>query len=154
MSMAKAIPAEAIDLRQWLEKAISEPHSEYGAFVYDDLPFIRDPPVSWVKIVEDVTCHQWREMDADLLFACVTFLVRRNSSCNVKLRCLRYLLERVPSVEAILLALDVWQEVEAPNRGKLSEYIIAAYDRMKTFHKWWIRLDGRFRFIANSGEYR
>jgi hypothetical protein len=152
--MGKAIPAEVVDLRQWLEKAINEPNSVYGAFVYDDLPFISDPPASWVKVVEDVTCHQWRTMDADLLFACVTFLIKRDSSRIAKLSYLRYLLERVPSVKAILLALDVWQEVEAPNRGTLSTYIIAAYDRMKTFHKWWIRLDGRFRFIANSSEYR
>lgn len=124
MSMAKAIPTEAVDLRLWLIKAISEPQSEYGAFVYDDLPFIPDPPVPWVKIVEDVTCHQWRTMDADLLFACVTFLVKNDSSCIVRLSYLRYLLERAPSVKTILLVLDVLQEVEAPNRDSLSKYII------------------------------
>ncbi|MFQ3667588.1 MAG: hypothetical protein SNJ74_11550 [Fimbriimonadaceae bacterium] len=152
--MAKAVPAEAVDLRLWLEKAISEPQSEYGAFIYDDLPFISDPPASWVKIVEDVTYRQLLTMDVDMLFACVTFLVKSDSSCIVKLSSLRYLLERVPSVKAILLALDVWQQVEAPNRESLSKCIISAYDRMKPFHKWWIRLDGRFRSIANSGEYR
>ena len=134
-----------IDLELWISKAIANPNSMYGAFVYDDMPHIKFPPSSWTGIVEEIIRERWQSMQSDTLFACVQFIVKRDVPETVKQVAVSRLLERASSVEASLLALDLLQNLDHPDKKALSASILRAYNRMKLWQKWLLHLDGRFR---------
>lgn len=151
MIRPKAIYTHMADLRLWLEIAINDPTSEYVAFVCDDLPYFRNPPVSWASIVKDLIDNRWKDVPADILFACTRFLVQRDVDGTIKQSAVSRLLQRAPSIESVLMALDVWKGLDAPEQSMLSDSIINAYKRLTLWRRMVLNCDGRFRAIARNG---
>jgi hypothetical protein len=146
-----ATPIHSVDLQEWLENAINEPNSRYGAFIYDDLPSLRNPPVSWVCIVKALIDNRWKDIPADILFACTRFLVQQDVDGTIKQDAVSILLQRAPSIESVLMALDVWKSLDAPEQSMLSDSIVNAYKRLTLWRRMVLNCDGRFRAIARNG---
>ena len=140
---------ERIDIDALLKAGAANPR-DYGAFLYDELPYKQNIPLSWEAAIIRATELNDIKDPYGFLFFCAEMLIKLDSDWPS----MPSLLARLLEMHTGIVTLELVHKHYLQNRRSvpldLAERIVHAFERLPSWKRWVSWTDGNVREVVTA----